>query len=58
MFAVTLLGTSASVPSADRNQPGLLVEAGGDRVWWIAAKAPSVNCSEAGPGSGDWIGCC
>src|SRR3982075_4772015 len=32
MFAVTLLGTSASVPSADRNHPGLLVEAGGDRV--------------------------
>src|SRR5260370_38024403 len=32
MFAVTLLGTSASVPSADRNHSGLLVEAGGDRV--------------------------
>jgi ribonuclease Z len=32
MFAVTLLGTSASVPSADRNHPGLLVEAGGDRI--------------------------
>src|SRR3982074_2631549 len=32
MFAVTLLGTSASVPSADRNHPGLLVEAGGDPV--------------------------
>jgi ribonuclease Z len=31
MFDLTFLGTSASVPSADRNHPGLLVEAGGDR---------------------------
>jgi hypothetical protein len=28
MFTVTFLGTSASVPSAERNHPGLLVEAG------------------------------
>jgi hypothetical protein len=27
MFALTFLGTSASVPSAERNHPGLLVEA-------------------------------
>ncbi len=32
MFRLTFLGTSASVPSADRNHPGLLVEAGGTRV--------------------------
>jgi ribonuclease Z len=32
MFDVTFLGTSASVPSADRNHPGLLVEAGGHRI--------------------------
>jgi ribonuclease Z len=32
MFELTFLGTSASVPSADRNHPGLLVEAGGHRV--------------------------
>ena len=32
MFDLTFLGTSASVPSADRNQPGLLVEAGGRRI--------------------------
>jgi ribonuclease Z len=32
MFALTFLGTSASVPSADRNHPGLLVEAGGHRI--------------------------
>ena len=32
MFDLTFLGTSASVPSADRNHPGLLVEAGGRRV--------------------------
>jgi serine acetyltransferase len=29
MFDLTFLGTSASVPSADRNHPSLLVEAGG-----------------------------
>jgi ribonuclease Z len=32
MFALTFLGTSASVPSAERNHPGLLVEAGSDRI--------------------------
>ena len=32
MFALTFLGTSASVPSAERNHPGLLVEAGNLRI--------------------------
>jgi ribonuclease Z len=32
MFQLTFLGTSASVPSADRNHPGLLVEAAGHRI--------------------------
>src|ERR1700720_2281934 len=32
MFDLTFLGTSASVPSAHRNHPGLLVEAGGHRI--------------------------
>ena len=32
MFDLTFLGTSASVPSAERNHPGLLVEAGSDRI--------------------------
>jgi ribonuclease Z len=32
MFDITFLGTSASVPSADRGHPSLLVEAGGHRV--------------------------
>lgn len=32
MFALTFLGTSASVPSAERNHPGLLVEAAGKRI--------------------------
>jgi ribonuclease Z len=32
MFALTFLGTSASVPSAERNHPGLLVEANGSRI--------------------------
>jgi len=32
MFALTFLGTSASVPSAERNHPGLLVQAGSKRI--------------------------
>ena len=32
MFALTFLGTSASVPSAARNHPALLVEAGSHRI--------------------------
>jgi ribonuclease Z len=32
MFDLTFLGTSASVPSAERNHPGLLVVAGGKRM--------------------------
>ncbi|WP_027532280.1 ribonuclease Z [Bradyrhizobium sp. WSM3983] len=32
MFALTLLGTSASVPSAERNHPALLLEAAGERI--------------------------
>jgi ribonuclease Z len=32
MFALTFLGTSASVPSAERNHPGILVDASGHRI--------------------------
>jgi ribonuclease Z len=32
MFDLTFLGTSASVPSAERNHPSVLVEAGGHRI--------------------------
>jgi ribonuclease Z len=32
MFELIFLGTSASVPSADRNQPGLLISANGTRI--------------------------
>lgn len=32
MFELTFLGTSASVPSSDRNHPGLLISAGGSRI--------------------------
>ncbi|MBB4421628.1 ribonuclease Z [Bradyrhizobium sp. CIR48] len=32
MFALTFLGTSASVPSAERNHPALLIEAAGHRM--------------------------
>ena len=32
VFALTFLGTSASVPSAERNHPALLVETGTHRI--------------------------
>jgi ribonuclease Z len=32
MFTLTFLGTSASVPSAERNHPGLLIETGNQRI--------------------------
>ncbi|MGJ4889139.1 ribonuclease Z [Bradyrhizobium sp. HKCCYLRH3099] len=32
MFELTFLGTSASVPSEDRNHPALLIQAGGQRL--------------------------
>jgi ribonuclease Z len=32
MFDLTFLGTSASVPSAERNHPSILVEAGSHRI--------------------------
>jgi ribonuclease Z len=32
MFELTFLGTSASVPSAERNHPSILVQAGGHRI--------------------------
>src|SRR5258708_20394476 len=32
MFDLTFLGTSASVPSAERNHAGLLIDAGGHRI--------------------------
>jgi ribonuclease Z len=32
MFALTFLGTSASVPSAERNHPALLIEVGSHRI--------------------------
>ena len=32
MFGLTFLGTSGSVPSAERNHPGLLVETGTHRI--------------------------
>lgn len=32
IFKLTFLGTSASVPSAERNHPALLIEAGGHRI--------------------------
>jgi len=56
MFDLTFLGTSASVPSAERNHPGLLVEAGSDRILLIAGRASSANCCGAEPASAGSIG--
>jgi ribonuclease Z len=58
MFDLTFLGTSASVPSADRNHPGLLVEAGGRRIMVDCGEARSASCSGAAQDSADWIACC
>jgi hypothetical protein len=51
MFDLTFLGTSASVPSAHRNHPGLLVEAGGHREQ--GALAASTEADEGWPGVRD-----
>ena len=50
MFALTFLGTSASVPSAERNHPGLLVEAGATASSSTAEKGRSASCSASGAG--------
>ena len=58
MFALTFLGTSASVPSAERNHSGLLIEAVANGFWWIAERAPNGNCFAAAPDSAGLSGSC
>jgi len=50
MFALTFLGTSASVPSAERNHPGLLVEAGSDRILVDCGEGTQRQLLRAGAG--------
>jgi ribonuclease Z len=50
MFVLTFLGTSASVPSAERNHPGLLVEAGRDRILVDCGEGTQRQLLRAGAG--------
>ena len=50
MFALTFLGTSASVPSAERNHPGLLIEAGTQRVLVDCGEGTQRQLLRAGAG--------
>jgi ribonuclease Z len=50
MFDLTFLGTSASVPSADRNHPGLLVEAGGRRIMVDCGEGTQRQLLQSGAG--------
>jgi ribonuclease Z len=50
MFALTFLGTSASVPSAERNHPGLLIEAGSQRILVDCGEGTQRQLLRAGAG--------
>ncbi|MCK1678478.1 ribonuclease Z [Bradyrhizobium sp. 147] len=50
MFAMTFLGTSASVPSAERNHPALLVEAAGKRILVDCGEGAQRQLLRAGAG--------
>jgi ribonuclease Z len=50
MFDLTFLGTAASVPSAERNHPGLLVRAGGHRVLIDCGEGTQRQLLRAGAG--------
>lgn len=50
MFKLTFLGTSASVPSAERNHPGLLIEAGGHRLLVDCGEGTQRQLLRAGAG--------
>src|ERR1700733_4978503 len=59
MFDLTFLGTSASVPSAERNHPGLLVEAGSHRIMVdcgdpTRSRATSGRSAPPEPASAPW----
>ncbi|MEZ2143030.1 ribonuclease Z [Bradyrhizobium sp. DN5] len=50
MFALTFLGTSASVPSVERNHPALLVEAAGKRILVDCGEGTQRQLLRAGAG--------
>jgi len=50
MFALTFLGASASVPSAERNHPDLLVEAAGKRILVDCGKGTQRQLLRSGAG--------
>ena len=50
MFGLTFLGTSASVPSAERNHPGLLVEVGTHRILVDCGKGTQRQLLRSGAG--------
>ena len=50
MFTLTFLGTSASVPSAERNHPGLLVEASNHRILIDCGEGTQRQLLRAGAG--------
>jgi ribonuclease Z len=55
MFALTFLGTSASVPSAERNHSGLLIEAGSQRILVDCGEGTHGNCCAAASDFVGWI---
>lgn len=52
MFARTFLGTTASVPSTERNRPGPLLEAGDRRVLVDCGEGTQRQLLRAGAGAG------
>lgn len=50
MFDLTFLGTSASVPSADRNHPGILIEVAGHRILVDCGEGTQRQLLRAGAG--------
>jgi ribonuclease Z len=58
MFDLIFLGTSASVPSAERNHPGLLVETGGHRVLVDCGEGTQRQLLRSARVSGGSIGSC
>ena len=53
MFALTFLGTAASVPSTERNHPGLLLEAGSHRILVDCGEGTQRQLLRAVPASED-----
>lgn len=58
IFRLTFLGTSASVPSAERNHPALLVEAGGQRILVDCGEGTQRQLLRSGAGFGGFTAYC